>query len=68
MLPSGSFYRFEATSKEPLVLLRVAAKTNPTEDHPRYNIYGKPLPSHLKENGCQIKVISDEGNFWGASE
>ena len=68
MLPSGSFYRFEATSKEPLVLLRVAAKTDPTEDHPRYNIYGEPLPSHLKENGGQIKVISDEGNFWGASE
>jgi mannose-6-phosphate isomerase-like protein (cupin superfamily) len=68
MLPSGSYYRFEAVGEEPLILLRVAAKTDPTADHPRYNIYGEALPSHLKENGGQIEIIPRQGEFWGAAE
>ena len=67
MLPSGSFYRFHATSAEPLVLLRVGAKTEPTAEHPRYNIYGVPLRSDSKENG-EVEVIPREGEFWGAAE
>jgi mannose-6-phosphate isomerase-like protein (cupin superfamily) len=65
MLPSGSFYRFNATSEEPLILLRVGAKTDPTADHPRYNVYGDPLPSDSKENG-RGEVIPRTGEFWGA--
>jgi mannose-6-phosphate isomerase-like protein (cupin superfamily) len=67
MLPSGSFYRFQATSDEPLILLRVGARTQPTAEHPRYNIYGEPLPSGSKKNG-QVEVIPREGEFWGAKE
>lgn len=67
MLPSGSFYRFLATSEEPLVLLRVGCKTDPTAEHPRYNIYGDALPSDSKENG-RIEVIPRKGEFWGAAK
>ena len=67
MLPSGSFYRFQATSEEPLVLLRVGAWTDRTVEFPRYNVYGDPLPADSKENG-KIEVIPDEGKFWGAAE
>lgn len=66
MLPSGSFYRFNATSTEPLVLLRVGCKTDPTAEHPRYNVYGKALPSDTKENG-RVEVVVDKGKFFGAS-
>ncbi len=68
MLPSGSYYRFESVGDEPLILFRVAAKTDPTADHPRYNIYGEPLPGHLKENGGEIEIIPRQGEFWGAAE
>ena len=67
MLPSGSYYRFEAVGDEPLILLRVGAKTDPTAEHPRYNIYGMPLNSDTKENG-RIETISIPGEFWGAGE
>lgn len=67
MLPSGSFYRFEATSEENLVLLRVGAKTDRTQDHPRHNIYGEPLPSGAKGNG-RIDPVPRKGEFWGAPE
>ncbi len=67
MLPSGSFYRFMATSEEPLVLLRVGCKTDPTAEHPRYNIYGEPLPSESKENG-RVEVIPRKGEYWGAAK
>ena len=67
MLPSGSYYRFEAVSDEPLILLRVGAKTDPTAEHPRYNVYGEPLDSSSKENG-RVEVILHKGEFWGAEE
>lgn len=66
MLPSGSFYRFNATSEEPLVLLRVGAKTDPTAAQPRYNVYGDPLPSDSKENGRGAAIVGT-GEFWGAA-
>lgn len=65
MLPSGCFYRFLATSEEPLVLLRVGCKTEPTAEHPRYNVYGDPLPSESKENG-RVAVVPRKGVYWGA--
>jgi len=67
MLPSGCFYRFEATSSEPLVLLRVGCDTPPTHPVARLNVYGDPLPSESKENG-RVEVVPDTGNFWGAAE
>ena len=65
MLPSGAFYRFNATCEEPLILLRVGCNTPMTEEYPRYNIYGEALPSDTKENG-RVEVVMDKGNFWGA--
>jgi mannose-6-phosphate isomerase-like protein (cupin superfamily) len=67
MLPSGCFYRFQATSEEPLVLLRVGCKTPQMAEHPRYNVYGEPLPSDSKENG-KVEVIPRKGEFWGAAK
>jgi mannose-6-phosphate isomerase-like protein (cupin superfamily) len=67
MLPAGSFYRFNATSEEPLVLLRVGAKAAPTSEHDRQNIYGDPLPTEAPGNG-QVEVIPRPGEYWGADE
>ena len=66
MLPAYSFYRFNATSAEPLVLLRVGAKTGNSDDaHARYNLYGDPLPSDSKENGRGAAIVGT-GKFFGA--
>ena len=65
MLPVGSFYRFNATSKEPLILLRVGAKTGASDEHGRYNLYGDPLPSDSKENGRGAAIVGT-GPYWGA--
>lgn len=67
MLPAGSFYRFHATSEEPLILLRVGAKAPSTSEIDRINIYGEPLPTESKGNG-QVEVIPIEGAWWGAEE
>jgi mannose-6-phosphate isomerase-like protein (cupin superfamily) len=68
MLPAGSFYRFHATSEEPLILLRVGAWTgNKGEEVSRFNVYGDPLPNHSAANG-KIDVIPRKGEYWGAAE
>ncbi len=67
MLPAGSFYRFHATSDEPLVLLRVGSRAQATSEYDRLNIYGDPLPTHSAENG-QVTVVPREGEFWGAED
>lgn len=67
MLPAGSFYRFNATSEEPLVLLRVGSKAASASEHDRLNIYGEPLPTESKENG-QVEVVPRVGEYWGAAE
>ncbi len=67
MLPAGSFYRFNATSEEPLILLRVGCKAAPTSEHNRQNIYGEPLPTEAPGNG-QVEVIPRTGEYWGAAE
>src|SRR5690606_14124065 len=64
MLPVGCFYRFHATSAEPLVLLRVGARTAPGLKG-RLNVYGDPLPAESKENG-RVDVIVKDGEYWGA--
>ena len=63
MLPVGCFYRFHATSQQPLVLLRVGARTAPGAKG-RLNVYGDPLPAESKENG-RVDVIVKEGEYWG---
>ena len=65
LLPKGSFYRFQATSEEPLVLLRISAKVPGVKS--RTNIYGEPLVNSSKANG-QVPMIPLEGQFWGADE
>ncbi len=65
LLPKDSFYRFQATSEEPLVLLRISAKVPGVKS--RINIYGDPLPSESKGNG-QVPMIALDGQFWGAAE
>ena len=67
MLPAGSFYRFNATSKEPLILLRVGAKIAGQAADARYNLYGDPLPSDAKENGRGAAIVGT-GEFFGAPE
>jgi mannose-6-phosphate isomerase-like protein (cupin superfamily) len=69
MLPAGSFYRFNATSDEPLVLLRVGARAaEQTSEHDRLNIYGDPLPTEAPGNGQPKRVVPREGEFFGATE
>lgn len=67
MIPAGCFYRFQATSEEPLILLRVGCNAPPRGDIARTNVYGEPLPSESKENG-RVEVIPRKGEFWGAAE
>jgi mannose-6-phosphate isomerase-like protein (cupin superfamily) len=67
MLPAGCFYRFNATSKEPLVLLRVGASNGVTDEVGRYTVYGEPIPSDSKENGRGAAIVGT-GEFFGAAE
>lgn len=64
MLPKGCFYRFMATSEEPLILLRVGCVA--PGDPGRYNVYGDPINSETKENG-RIEAIPLKGRFWGCA-
>ena len=66
MLPRGAFYRFQCTSKEPLVLLRVAARRLDGTNG-RINVYGNPLPGESDENG-KLPPVPVPGVFWGAKE
>ncbi len=65
LLPKDCFYRFQATSEEPLVLLRISAKVPGVKS--RTNIYGDPIPNASKANG-QVPMVPIEGQFWGADE
>ena len=60
MLPAGSFYSFQATSEEPLVLLRVGCSANDRADHgKRIAIDGGPLPGKSKANKWKAPVYRD---------
>lgn len=63
MLPAGAFYRFEATSAEPLVLMRVGCRAGTPSGAGRMGIDGKPLPGNSKENK-QVPVIVREGAWF----
>lgn len=64
MLPAGAYYRFHATSEEPLVLLRVGCWHKKQSGNKRFNIYGEALPAEAKGNG-QVEVIPLEGQMFG---
>lgn len=57
MLPAGSLYHFQATSEEPLVLLRVGCSANDRDDHgKRTTRDGGPLPGKSKANKWKAPV------------
>lgn len=68
MLPKGKFYKFFATSEEPLVMIRVG---NPSHDKmeamggpSRINIDGKEMVGNSKENKHVEVIFKDE--YFGA--
>lgn len=63
LLPAHAYYHFHATSKEPLVLLRVGCKADEGDMSERLNIRGGSMPGHHPDNK-QVEVIYDEGKFF----
>ena len=63
MLPAGTYYWFEATSKEPLVLVRVGCRAGTKDAGARLNIHGEPMPGDSKENK-RVPVVYREGEFF----
>lgn len=63
MLPAGAYYWFEATSTEPLVLLRIGCKTGPGSMAGRLNIKGEVMAGDSKENK-QVPVVVKEGSWF----
>jgi mannose-6-phosphate isomerase-like protein (cupin superfamily) len=65
MLPKGSYYRFHATSDEPLVLLRVGTPNqSPNLNPKRINPKGEPMVGDSKENKT-VPVRFKEGAYFG---
>ncbi len=66
MLPKGCYYRFHATSEEPLVLLRVASPSPRRQTKPyRIALDGTELRGDSKENKT-VPVVFKDGAFFGA--
>jgi mannose-6-phosphate isomerase-like protein (cupin superfamily) len=63
MLPAGAYYWFEATSKEPLVLVRVGCRVSSKDPAGRLNIRGEPMPGESKENK-RVPVVYRDGEFF----
>ena len=64
MLPRGCFYWFNATSEEPLVMIRVGTPEAAKHKKPtRINIDGGPLPGGSIENKS-VPVIYSEGEYF----
>lgn len=63
MLPAGVYYWFEATSKEPLVLVRVGCRAAGRDPAGRLNIRGEPMPGDSKENK-RVPVVYRDGEFF----
>lgn len=65
MLPRGNYYKFFATSEEPLVMIRVGNPSHHKMPPPnRLNIEGKEMKGDSKENKSVEIVFKDE--FFGA--
>ena len=63
MLPAGAYYWFEATSEEPLVLVRIGCRVGSQDPRGRLNIRGEPMPGDSKENK-RVPVVYREGEFF----
>ena len=65
LLPRGCFYWFHATSKEPLVMIRVGTPEAAKQDAPsRINIDGSPMAGGSVENkSVPVKYL--DGQFFG---
>ncbi len=63
MVPAGAYYYFQATSEEPLVLLRVGARAAPGDRKDRRNIEGAPLPGDSKANK-QVEIIYRDDAYY----
>jgi mannose-6-phosphate isomerase-like protein (cupin superfamily) len=63
MLPAGVYYRFEAISQEPLVLVRVGCRVGPQDPKGRLNIRGEPMPGDSTENK-RVPVVYRDGEFF----
>ena len=63
MLPRGCYYRFESCGDEPLVLLRVGAKTGHTAPENRVKPDGTPIPGDSEDNKTETPIIL-EGAYY----
>jgi mannose-6-phosphate isomerase-like protein (cupin superfamily) len=63
MLPAGAYYWFEATSREPLVLLRIGCRAAARDTGARLNIHGEAMPGDSKENK-RVPVVYRDGEFF----
>ncbi len=63
MIPAGAYYWFEATSTEPLVLMRVGSRVGPQSTAGRLNIRGEDMAGDSDENKT-VPVIYREGAYF----
>ncbi len=63
MLPRGCFYRFESCGDEPLVMVRVGAKTGHKAPTTRIKPDGTPIPGDSKENKTVPPIVL-EGAYY----
>lgn len=64
MLPKGNFYWFHATSKEPLVMIRVGNPNHKKQPKPtRINHKGEEMRGDSEENKTEPVIFKDE--FFG---
>jgi mannose-6-phosphate isomerase-like protein (cupin superfamily) len=56
MLPARVYYWFEATSKEPLVLMRIGCRTGAGSSQGRLNSKGEPMAGNSEENKTVPRV------------
>jgi mannose-6-phosphate isomerase-like protein (cupin superfamily) len=65
LLPKNAYYRFYATSKEPLVMIRVGSPNVRKQKKPyRIDIDGKEMRGDSKENK-KVPAVFREGAFFG---
>ena len=64
MLPAGSYYKFQSTSEEPLVLMRVGCQAGTQDPAGRLNISGEPMPGDSAENR-RVPVIPRPNAYFG---
>jgi mannose-6-phosphate isomerase-like protein (cupin superfamily) len=64
MLPAGAYYKFQSTSEEPLVLMRVGCQAGAQDPAGRLNIAGEPMPGDSADNG-RVPVIPRPNAYFG---